>query len=159
MDAAVEVDAEDIGALDAEAGLSFDGGSLSRNLRLGTRARPLRRSLGSFMPSSSRALLDMPTLFWTLGGRPRGLGGAGGATFCRLGEGTASTSSVRCRFNGRCSAADAERDVEAALDNLWFRAARFFCDKNEGVLLLWSRGVVVKAGAPSEGKRSGQRTA
>ena len=59
-----EVEAVERGAFDEEAigePLPFDGGSLSRSLRLGTRARPLRRSL---TPRSSRALVDMPALFF-----------------------------------------------------------------------------------------------
>ena len=126
-EAVEDADAEETGALEAEEDWPFEGGSLSRSFKLGTRARPLRRSL---TPRSSRALVDMPTLF--LGGRPLPRAGGGGTTFCRLGEGGGSASSVRSLFNGCLSGgreAEAEREAEAALESLWFRAARFFCER------------------------------
>lgn len=130
-----EVEAVERGAFDEEAmgeALPFDGGSLSRSLRVGTRVRLLRRSL---TPRSSRALVDMPTLF--LGGRPRGRpveAGAGTAvdvvTFCLFGDGPCSSaSSVRCRLTGRLSIVDAARELDAASESLWFSAARDLCDK------------------------------
>ena len=93
------------------------GASLSRILRLGTRARPLRRSR---TPRSFRASFDIPTLAFA------GRLADADSTFCLLDVGASSGSAVRARlFGGGLCTADADREPEAAWDSFWLTAERF----------------------------------